>query len=98
MSHYAASRASTILLCSLCFGALACEQKHADEAPPAPPVAAPVTASAPAKPALEAPVPSAEELPIAEDFEAEAEQTIDDSSYKQALAELAGEIDAETSK
>ena len=94
MSRSTSSSYAAILLCSICLSALGCEQKNSDETTaPSPAAVAPV---APSEPAVAAPVLSAADVPIVEDFEAEAEQQINDTSYKQALAELAREIDADT--
>ncbi len=63
-------------------------------AAPAPPV---VTQAAPAHSPVQVP-PPAQQLPVAEDFEAEAEGAIDAQSYKQDLVALGREIEKDTTK
>jgi len=73
---------------------LACGSEPApprEPAPPAPPVAAPVAPAA-QEPEVE---PTPEELPVADDFAAEAEQAIDAKSYKAELDILDKELSAE---
>lgn len=76
-----------------CGGEPAPAIEPAPPAPPPPPVAEPVAAPTPApEPEVE---PTAEEVPVADDFAEEAEQSIDDKTYRKELAALEKELNAE---
>lgn len=68
-----------------------------DERPPSEPapVAPPPAAKAPAAAPVEAQDPTADELPLPEDFEPEAEQQINDGNFKAELDAIEKEMDAE---
>jgi hypothetical protein len=74
---------------------LACGQEPRPPLEPAPPTPPPAAAPPPAL-AEEPPDPTPEELPIADDFAAQAEQAIDDKSYRAELDALEREINAES--
>jgi hypothetical protein len=80
-----------LFLCLVCLFACGKSEEPAAAAPAAP---TPVPVAPAAAPPAE-PVPSAEELPVAEDFASEAEQQIDAKSYKAELAKLDHEMTAE---
>jgi hypothetical protein len=97
----AASRLSFVLLALAllalplvgCGGEPAPAVEPAPPTPPPPPAAEPVAAPTPApEPEVE---PTAEEIPVADDFAEEAEQSIDEKSYRKELAALEKELNAE---
>jgi hypothetical protein len=96
----AVSRLAFVLLalCALALPLVGCGSEPApavEPAPPAPPPppAEPVAAPTPApEPEVE---PTAEEVPVPDDFAEEAEQSIDEKTYRKELAALEKELNAE---
>ncbi len=79
---------------------VACGASPAD-APKEPALEAPIAEAAPtptAPPAIEPSAPTAQQMPIAEDFEAEAEAAIDARNYKRDLAAMGREITRDAAK
>jgi hypothetical protein len=88
--------ACSVMLCAsacLAFGCGNDERPPSEPAPVAPPPAPAAPAAAPSVP--DSQDPSAEELPLPEDFEPEAEQQINDSNFKSQLDAIEKEMDAE---
>jgi hypothetical protein len=95
MSARASTRRIASAACALCacwlIGCSNDERPPAEPAPVAPPAAAKAPAPAPAEPQD----PTADELPLQEDFEVEAEQQINDGNFKAELDAIEKEMDAE---
>ena len=92
---------ASLALCLLLLALAGCGNEPTPPIEPAPPAAPPEPVPAPAAAPTAAPVaapepePTAEEVPVAEDFEAEAETKIDTKNYKAELAALDEELSAE---
>jgi hypothetical protein len=89
-SVHGLSTRAALLLMSGSFVVAACGNEPAPPREPAPPTVLPAPAPAPA-PEHEA-EPTPEELPIVDDFAAEAEQAIDEKTYRAQLDALYKEI------
>ena len=95
MSTRARTKRVSIAACALCAcWLLACGNDERPPAEPAP-VAPPPAAKAPEPAAAEPQDPTADELPLQEDFEPEAEQQINDVNFKAELDAIEKEMDAE---
>ena len=96
MSMRLAKRGLSAVLCACALAAPGCsndERPPAEPAPVAAPNPAPAPAAAPA--AAEPPDPTADELPLQEDFESEAEQQITEDNFKTELDAIDKEMSAE---
>lgn len=83
-------------LCALLLFAAACPEDTSDAPVEAPTAPAPGSQpSATAAPPKELTQPSAQQVPVSADFEAEAETAIDARTYKKELDALARQIDQE---
>jgi hypothetical protein len=76
------------LMLTLCVLACACTRESSED------TSEPGTTAAPEQAAP--PEPTAEQVPVPADFEADARTTITQASYKAELAQLAQEIDADS--
>ncbi len=87
------SRTLVTLALSAIFCVAGCEKEKVPEPtiPPAQAAAPAASAAAPA-PAAAAPAATAENIPVAADFEDEAEKSITKANYKAELASLEAEI------
>ena len=95
MSARAWTRRVSIAACAACAcWLIGCGNDERPPAEPAP-LAAPVAAKAPAPAPAEPQDPTADELPLQEDFEPEAEQQINDGNFKAELDAIEKEMDAE---
>jgi hypothetical protein len=89
------------LLAGLALAGCGNEERPRAEPSPEPPAAAAPANAPPAAPAV-APImpqpdlePTADELPVSEDFDSEAEQQITEKNFREELAKLEKEIPAE---
>jgi hypothetical protein len=88
MSRFTTMIAATALLCF----AAACEKEEKKPEPTAAPSAAAAPAPTPAPAPAPAPAATQETIPVAADFEEEAEKTITKANYKSELDSLEKEM------